>query len=104
MRAKTSEQISEVLKLTKEGVPKTEISKRLGISYATVMRIVRKDREGLPQSKKDNTVDLIIDDLQNPSKEDKEIYRNYVYMLGVYLGDGCIARLKKKPTIFTFSI
>lgn len=46
----------------------------------------------------------IINDLRNPSAEDKDLYRKYVYLLALYFGDGCLNKRKNRKNSYKFRI
>jgi transcriptional regulator with XRE-family HTH domain len=78
-------EVTAVLDLATEGHGPSEIARRTGISVRTVIRwlngeVPRPNREPLPDARK-----LLRFDTERP----------YVYLLGVYLGDGYLAEMRR---------
>lgn len=86
------EERKNIFKLAEQGLNKSEISRELNIPRATV-------RDILASGRKEGKLDFDENDVLDFLK-DKE--PPYAYILGIYLGDGCISNAKrvKKMRIF----
>src|SRR6266540_557786 len=78
------ETVEEALVLAAAGLPTTRIAKRLGIPRSTVRDwigglIPRVGPDGLPGR------------CAGFAFRPKELPRSYIYLLGLYLGDGCLS-------------
>lgn len=107
MRSK--EEISLIFKLYKSGLSQHKIAKATNISRGTIKDYVSKFKKG------NTDIDLInkgfkvkglkiINDLHHPSKTNKTIYKTYSYLLGMYLGDGSLTKIKNKKDLYLFRI
>lgn len=98
---------NKIIELYKEGYNQSEISRTLRIPRATVRDIIKIFKQYnspfKPNVSKEKT-SAIINDLQNPTNEDKYIYQNYVYLLGVYLGDGSLIKIKNKKDLYRLRV
>lgn len=78
-RFHTSPLRPQVVALYKSGMPSRKVGKRIGISHARVLQLLRK--EGVPRRP-------IIKPIDNPRY--KELTNERAYLLGVMCGDGCV--------------
>ena len=84
---RTEKEINSILKLKNEGKNNTEISKLLDIPRTTIITILNKKSTNIVKKQLiDNSKNYILNN--NLEKE-------YSYILGLYLGDGHIVKMKR---------
>jgi len=95
----TYEEYREILSLWEQGRKKKRIAIITGINRATVHECITRYQTvaGLEAFKlKHPDVPKNLQILIEANDQDhQELFRAYGYLLGIYLGDGCIARLRK---------
>jgi hypothetical protein len=95
---RTYEEYRQILELWELGYPKLMIADRLKIPRATVRDCINRfsTLTGLEANKENaspSTPDELLRQIRNPNN--KDLQRAYVYLLGVYLGDGYIIKNKR---------
>ena len=93
VRAKYTEAVARALELWRAGTPTATIAKELAVPRSTV-RYWLLDDAGVAQSAEAIALKAIKWGFESPHQHQ---HRAYAYLLGAYLGDGCIA-----PNIRTY--
>jgi intein-encoded DNA endonuclease-like protein len=87
---KTVKEVNYILELYKSGYSQNRIFKTLGVDRGTIRQIVN-DPEGYL---KKATIEFDLSEINKKS---------YAFILGVYLGDGCISKTHK-PNVFRLRV
>jgi len=82
---KTKEEVEKVLELFKLGNSNLKIHKILGFDRSTIRAILKNPDEYLSLSMQEHKFNLSLIDK-----------KNYSFLFGIYLGDGCISKTNKK--------
>ncbi|MBZ0280731.1 MAG: transcriptional regulator [Anaerolineae bacterium] len=95
---RTYEEKQHILELWEEGYNKKQIAWLTGIPRGTVVDCIKQfgSLQGLEDHKEraaKSTPDPVLERIQNP--ENVEVQQAYAYVLGIYLGDGYIAKNKR---------
>jgi LAGLIDADG DNA endonuclease family protein len=88
----------EILKLWELGINKKMIARVTGIPRATIIDCIRRygSVDRLESSFNQIKESSLLNNLQQDLGEQNAILRqNYAYLLGLYLGDGCITKARK---------
>jgi len=88
----------QILELWEQGMPKKRIAITLGIPRATVRDCIERygsvaGLEANIERASRSTPDHVLERISNP--ENVEVQQAYAYVLGIYLGDGYIAKNKR---------
>jgi intein-encoded DNA endonuclease-like protein len=97
---RTTEEYNKILAFNSDGLNVSQISKQLNIPRTTVRDIVKPTYVKLYPDKSfrfnHEQNNLLLDRIKNPiSNEDEIMRKNYSYLLGMFLGDGCLTKDKK---------
>lgn len=87
---KTAQEVIQILDLYNSGYSQNKIFKTLGIDRGTIRQIVNDPQEYLNKA----TIKFNLSEINRKS---------YAFILGVYLGDGCISKTHK-PNVFKLRI
>lgn len=92
---RTYEEYKQILSLWQEDVNKKAISRITGIPRGTVRGCIEKfgNLETLEAHAREAVEPILLQILHNSlSSEHEHLYQAYAYLLGIYLGDGCITK------------
>lgn len=99
---RTYEEYHQILSLFEMGTPKKTIASILGMPRRTVIDCVQRygSLEGLAKYVEEKPSVVLVDTLQSAALSDHpQLFQAYSYLLGVYLGDGCISFIRKTPRL-----
>lgn len=86
-------EVREVFRLHASGLSKAEIARRVGCSRAAVREWIAGDLADLVARRSEHeSLGLLHSGICLPGDVDEPVY---AYLLGQYLGDGCISRMKR---------
>lgn len=95
---RTYDEYHEILSLWELGTPKKTIASILGVPRRTVIDCIQRygDLEGLAKYVEEKPTTVLVNTLQTAElSEHPQLFQAYAYLLGVYLGDGCISLTRK---------
>ena len=87
---KTEQEVREIVRLHKDGISQNKIHKILGFDRTTIRQILKDPEDYIKKSIPEFNLDNI----------DRQ---SYAFILGVYLGDGCISKTHK-PNVLRLRI
>src|SRR5690349_7476835 len=96
------EEYRKILTLWEKGTPKKTISTVLSIPRRTIIDCIQRysSLEGLEEYIEENPTTRLISTLQTAElSEHPHLFQTYAYLLGIYLGDGCISFTHKTPRL-----
>ena len=99
------EEYRKILTLWEKGTPKKTISTVLSIPRRTIIDCIQRysSLEGLEEYIEENPTTRLISTLQTAElSEHPHLFQTYAYLLGIYLGDGCIS-FSTMPVLVVFA-
>jgi hypothetical protein len=96
------EEYRQILDLWERGYPKKRIAIMTGIPRRTVIDCIQKfeSLEGLEKHIESTPASILLDTLKTANVlENAQLFESYAYLLGIYLGDGCISYVRKTPRL-----
>lgn len=95
---RSNDEYKQILELWELGIPKKTIAQLTKIPRSTVIECIQRypTIEALERKTVEIATPLVLKILKGEIEApNNEIYKAYAYVLGLYLGDGCIVKMRK---------
>jgi DNA-binding transcriptional regulator WhiA len=94
---RTTAEYDQIIKLNNDKLNHCEISRQLNIPRSTIRDFLKsyKNNTLIYQTKRIGTNAILSKIMEPPSAENETLQKEYSYLLGMFLGDGCICKAPK---------